>query len=64
MKTSLFILGSIILLFLFSSCSKKAQPETTLSRDGDNASGSGTSGFNDGAEDFAGLGDPPQRRFW
>jgi peptidoglycan-associated lipoprotein len=58
MKTSLFILGSIILLFLFSSCSKKAQPETTLNRDGDNASGSGTSGFNDGAEDFAGLGDP------
>ena len=59
MKPSLFFFTQITFFFLLSSCSKKAQPETTLSREGDGSSdASSPSGFNDGAEDLAGLGDP------
>ena len=59
MKVSFFVTIQIVILF-FSSCAKKAQPETTLNREGDNSinSNSGGNGFNDGADDLAGLGDP------
>jgi peptidoglycan-associated lipoprotein len=59
MKFSLLSFN-LILFFFFSGCSKKVQPETTLNRDGENAIGTGsqTSGFNDGTDDLAGLGDP------
>jgi len=59
MKVSFFVTVQIVILFL-SSCAKKAQPETTLNREGDSSinSNSGESGFNEGADDLAGLGDP------
>ena len=59
MKVSFFVTVQIVILF-FSSCAKKAQPETTLNREGDSSinSNSGGNGFNDGADDLAGLGDP------
>jgi len=59
MKVSFFVTVQIVILF-FSSCAKKAQPETTLNREGDSSinSISGGNGFNDGADDLAGLGDP------
>jgi len=59
MKVSFFVTVQIVILFL-SSCAKKAQPETTLNREGDSSinSNSGKSGFNEGADDLAGLGDP------
>jgi peptidoglycan-associated lipoprotein len=59
MKVSFFVTIQIVILF-FSSCAKKAQPETTLNREGDSStnSNSGENGFNDGADDLAGLGDP------
>ena len=59
MKVSFFVTVQIVILFL-SSCAKKAQPETTLNREGDSSinSNSGENGFNGGADDLAGLGDP------
>ena len=59
MKVSFFVTVQIVILFL-SSCAKKAQPETTLNREGDSSinSNSGENGFNEGADDLAGLGDP------
>ena len=64
MKVSFFVTVQIVILFL-SSCAKKAQPETTLNREGDSSinSNSGENGFNEGADDLAGLGDPLTRRF-
>ena len=60
MKVSLFVTVQIIIFFL-SSCAKKAQPETTLNREGDssiNSNNLGEKGFNNGVDDLAGLGDP------
>ena len=59
MKVSFFVTVQIVILSL-SSCAKKAQPETTLNREGDSSinSNSGENGFNEGADDLAGLGDP------
>jgi peptidoglycan-associated lipoprotein len=59
MKVSFFVTIQIVILF-FASGAKKAQPETTLNREGDSStnSNSGENGFNDGADDLAGLGDP------
>ena len=60
MKVSLFVTVQIIIFFL-SSCAKKAQPETTLNREGDssiNRNNLGEKGFNNGVDDLAGLGDP------
>ncbi|MDG1326515.1 MAG: OmpA family protein [Opitutales bacterium] len=60
MKVSLFVTVQIIIFFL-SSCAKKAQPETTLNREGDssiNSNNLGGKGFNNGVDDLAGLGDP------
>ena len=55
-----FLICNLIFLFFFSGCSKKAQPETTLNRDGENESGlnDAGNGFNNGVVDLAGLGDP------
>jgi peptidoglycan-associated lipoprotein len=59
MKLSFLVTVQIVILFL-SSCAKKAQPETTLNREGDSSNNSNPegNGFNDGAVDLAGLGDP------
>jgi peptidoglycan-associated lipoprotein len=55
-----FLICNLIFLFFFSGCSKKTQPETTLNRNGENESGlnDAASGFNNGVDDLAGLGDP------
>ena len=59
MKVSFFITVQIVILFL-SSCAKKAQPETTLNRNGNGIieSNNGKNSFNNGADDLAGFGDP------
>jgi len=59
MKVSFFVTVQIVILFL-SSCAKKAQPETTLNREGDNTTNSNSTnnGFNNGTDDLAGFGDP------
>ena len=64
MKVSFFVTVQIVILF-FSSCAKKAQPETTLNREGDSSINSNSAGygFNDGADDLAGLGDPLRNDF-
>ena len=61
MNSYLSVLVSFSLLILAFSCSKKVQPETTLNRGGVNTLGNPSSpgsGFNEGTEDLAGLGDP------
>lgn len=55
-----YISSILSICFFLSSCSKKALPETTLNRDGENSNitKNDGSGFNNGADDFAGFGDP------
>ena len=65
MKSSVYICIQIFFLCLVSSCSKKVEPETTLIRDGTNSDNSSEQnlGFNDGADELVGLGDPLRGSF-
>ena len=55
-----FLSFNLVIFFFFLGCSKKVQPDTTLNRDGEKSSGvnNAGSGFNNGVDDLAGLGDP------
>ena len=55
-----FLSFNLVVFFFFLGCSKKVQPDTTLNRDGEKSSGvnNAGSGFNNGVDDLAGLGDP------
>ena len=62
----LVLIFTPLVFFLFSfSCTKKVQPETTLSRGGANLDDSNepSLGFNNGLDDLAGLGDPLRGSF-
>jgi peptidoglycan-associated lipoprotein len=65
MKPLLLIFAPLIVFLFASSCAKKVQPETTLSRGGANLEESNdpSLGFNDGSDDLAGLGDPLRGSF-
>mgnify|MGYP003992930353 CR=1 FL=1 len=65
MKSSVYICIQIFFLCLVLSCSKKVEPETTLNRDGTNSDNSSEQnlGFNDGADELVGLGDPLRGSF-
>ena len=65
MNPSIIICIQLVFFLFASSCAKKVQPETTLSRDGVNTDSSNdpSLGFNDGSDDLAGLGDPLRGSF-
>ena len=65
MKASFFINFAIVFFLLVSSCAKKVEPESTLSRGGVDTDGLSDpgAGFNDGSDDLAGLGDPLRGSF-
>lgn len=65
MNPSIIIFIQLVFFLFASSCAKKVQPETTLSRDGVNTDSSNdpSLGFNDGSDDLAGLGDPLRGSF-
>ncbi len=54
------LIAFFVFPLLFFSCSKKGQPETTLNRgmEGDGDFSTQNQAFNQGSDDFAGLGDP------
>lgn len=65
MKASIFQSFPIVFILFVSSCAKKVDPETILSRDGANTgiSNDPSLGFNEGSVEFAGLGDPLRGSF-
>ena len=65
MKPLVLIFTPLVFFLFASSCAKKVEPETTLSRGGQSLGDSNdpSLGFNDGSDDLAGLGDPLRGSF-